>query len=108
MKIAVAAKIVRVSVFFISPLQVNRFQLPDYVFAAAVVAESGAFARRVQVHADPAFELDLFEYPVAGGKIDVSIAQIVDAGKELRLLGIFAQGFSVVERQIRRGRGPPG
>src|SRR5260370_13132496 len=70
--------------FILLPLCVNWLKPLHYVIAAALITRARPFTRPVQIHADPALITDLFQYAMAGRKIDVSIAQIIDALKELR------------------------
>src|SRR5215472_1331674 len=46
------------------------------VLAAALVAGSRALAGDVEVDAEPAFEVDALEHAMAGGKVDVAVAEV--------------------------------
>ena len=54
-----------------------------------LIARSRAVAGVIQIHADPAFESDLFQDAMAGWEIDIAVAQVKDALEEFRSGGIF-------------------
>src|SRR5437016_2799168 len=64
---------------------INRLQSLYYILAAMLVAGARRVARAIQIDADPSLVADLLENPMAGRKIDVPVAQVVNAFEELRL-----------------------
>src|SRR5579862_5566924 len=66
-------------------LDINWLQFLDDILAAVLVARARTIAREVQIHADPALVSNLFQNAMAGGEVDIAIAEIVDALEELRL-----------------------
>src|SRR5690242_736919 len=74
---------------------IDRLQPIHDVRAAMLKARARAVARSIKIDADPAFVSDPFENAMAGGKIDLAVAQIVNALEELRSRGILLLGLAV-------------
>src|SRR5580698_9350361 len=69
---------------FGSSLNIDWLQFLDNILAAVLIARARPIAGAVQIDADPTLVRDLLQNAMAGGEIDVPIAQIVDALEELR------------------------
>jgi hypothetical protein len=61
---------------------INRLQRLDYVCSAAFVADPGTFASHVQIDYQPAIERSCLKNTMAGRKVHLPVAQIVDILKE--------------------------
>src|SRR5579862_3789988 len=64
---------------FGSSLSIDWLQFFDDIFAAVLITRARPVAGAVQIDADPALVRNLLQDAMAGGEIDVAIAQIVDA-----------------------------
>src|SRR5215467_5569066 len=62
---------------------IDRLQSVDYVLGATLVAAARPLARDIEVGAEPALEVDRFEYAVAGGEVDGAVAEIEDVVGDL-------------------------
>src|SRR5579872_3370368 len=81
-------------------------QFLDHVLAAMLVARARTIAGEIQIHADPAFVVDLLQDAMAGGEVDVAIAEVVDAFEELCLGGVALVDFAVGKGEVGLRRGP--
>src|SRR5437016_6825241 len=74
---------------------IDRLQPLHHVLAAVLVASARAVAREIQIDADPSFVGDALQNPMAGRKVDVSVAEVVNAFEELRLARVLLVGSAV-------------
>src|SRR5215831_15180259 len=64
---------------------IDRLQTLDHVSSAALIACSRTVARAVEIHADPTLVFDLRENAMAGRKIDLAVAQVINTLEEFRV-----------------------
>src|SRR5690242_3299864 len=64
-------------------LDIDRFQLLHYVLRAAFVTRARAFARSVEIGAEPALEVDGLQHAVAAREIDLPVAEVENVLEEL-------------------------
>src|SRR5690242_13460833 len=63
---------------------INRLQSIHYILPAVLVTRPRPVPRAIQIDADPSFVIGLFQNAVAGGEVDIAVAQVIDAFEELR------------------------
>src|SRR5437667_12865273 len=82
---------------------INRFQPVNYIAATTLVAGARPVARAIQIDADPSFVADRLQNPMAGRKVDVSVAEIVNAFEELRLGRVLPVNLAVGQHEVGFG-----
>ena len=88
--------------------EVDGLKRSNHVSAASLVARERALAGRIKINANPSAIFYVLKSPVACGKINFSISQVVDAGIKSRRGRVFWQNAAIGQNPILRGSRPLG